>query len=685
MTLVDRSLRRQLTAAMALAMALALVLGNMALAQTSADEVAAVPIDDSCVGVPPHGFTDVPSNNTFNDEIACLKHYGFTEGTGDGSTYTPNGNTRRWQMVQFIARLAEEAAEQVDGFDLPEASDQGFNDIGDLEQRFQDNINIMAEIGVVEGKNATTFDPFSNVRRDQMASFINRLQGAIQESLSQNPDGFTTDENFFPDVPSTNVHRDNINGLASVGIVQGKVTGRYDPRQFVTRGQMSAFIMRHYEVNVDAGVLQSKFTGEEPVEGQIGEVVEANTASNYYRFLEDGTNEEVRVDYFNNENFFVDGVEATTAFFEDQITPGDTINYIDGGDGPSTHRLTNNTVADGFIGDYDAAADEIEVINVVTGDVLDTLDYSTAALTVDGAAATTLQFENALNEGDTIQVDDLEGDDETFNLTNETLSGTVVDPTAASLDIELATGAVVTDVDSTGGDSYTVDGGAVLEGAFTSALSQGDAVTFTAVNDANARVATWTLVNMAPSTVSGLGVDDLNVGADTFTLVRTSGEFNVDYTVADVTALGQDAFFYIDGVAATEAEFEADYTAGDAISFQAASDAGAGQDQVLALTNQNLAGTPDNVDTSDGGADDSGSFDVLGPDNATSLETIVYDLDGLLDNDDEVFINGAEITVDTEVTLEAVLTAIDLDALQGSVEIVPAAGGDPRQIRVTTE
>ena len=69
MTLVDRSLRRQLTAAMALAMALALLLSGTALAQTTADEVEAVPIDDSCNDVPEDGFTDVPETNTFDDEI----------------------------------------------------------------------------------------------------------------------------------------------------------------------------------------------------------------------------------------------------------------------------------------------------------------------------------------------------------------------------------------------------------------------------------------------------------------------------------------------------------------------------------------------------------------------------------------------------------------------------------------
>jgi hypothetical protein len=680
MTLADRSVRRQFTAAMALAMALALLVANVAPAQTSMNEVEAVAIDDSCNEVPEDGFTDVPETNTFDDEIECLKGYDFTEGTGDGTTYTPNGHTRRWQMVQFVARLAAEADEQLDAFELPEASDQGFTDIGDLEQRFQDNINIMAEIGVVEGKDATTFDPFSNVKRDQMASFINRLQGAIQDALGGDDAGFVGTEDFFPDVPDDNVHKDNINGLAEVGIVQGKVDGDYDPHEFVTRGQMSAFIMRHYEVNVDNGVLTSLFPATEPVEGEIGEVVDFNIALNWYEFLPEGEADVVRVDYFDNENFFVDGVEATTDFFESQITAGDTINYIDGGDEASTHRLTNNTVADGYIGAYGTGTDEITVINVVTGDTIATLDYTGDPVTVDGAAATETTFENALNEGDTIAVDDLDGDDETFNLVNGTLSGEVVDATTTLVDVELATGAVIADLNETGGDSYTVDGDPVLQPAFTADLSLGDSITLASVNDAGARDESWTLVNMAPDTETGLGADDLAPVADTFTLVGEDGPLAVDYTVADAEALDQDAFFYVDGLAATEAEFEADYTAGDAISFQAASDAGDGQDQVLALINTNLAGIPDNLTAL---AD---TFDVLGPDDATSLETITYDLDAVGGDDDELYVNGALVPeADAEAPLEAAITAIEADLLDGTVEIVPADGGDPRQIRISTE
>jgi hypothetical protein len=208
-----------------------------------------VEVDDACEDAPESDFTDI-SGNTFEELIECLSWYGITQGTGDGSTYEPLAGVRRWNMAVFIHRVAQFAADQ-GVLELPAPSDQGFTDIGDLQQVEQDAINVLAEIGVTEGKTATTFDPFTNIRRDQMASFINRLQDALGDS-------FSSSGNFFPDVPSDNVHRANINALASEGIVQGKQNGDYDPAERVTRGQMSAFIMRHIEVNVDAGLLGPK-------------------------------------------------------------------------------------------------------------------------------------------------------------------------------------------------------------------------------------------------------------------------------------------------------------------------------------------------------------------------------------------------------------------------------------------
>lgn len=256
MTLVDRSLRRQLTTAMAMAMALALLLSGTALAQTS----GAVEIDDACNDVPDAGFPDVSDSNTFAEEIDCLAAYNITKGKNDG-TYNPSGNVPRWQMALFIYRVAQIADDQLDEVDLPEANgDHPFNDLGGLnDQEAKRAIEVLSEIGVVKGKTATTYKPFNDIKRDQMASFINRLQDYIADAIGT--DGFPEGGDAFND-DDGNVHEGNINSLANVGIVQGKSAGKYDPRGKVTRQQMAGFIMRYVEVNIDNGVLTSLFPGD---------------------------------------------------------------------------------------------------------------------------------------------------------------------------------------------------------------------------------------------------------------------------------------------------------------------------------------------------------------------------------------------------------------------------------------
>ena len=715
MTLVDRSLRRQFTAAMALAMALALLLSGTALAQTTADEVAAVPIDDSCNDVPEDGFTDVPETNTFDDEIECLKAYGFTEGSGDGTTYEPAKATPRWQMVQFVARVAAEADEQLDAFELPEASDQGFEDISNLEQRFQDNINIMAEIGVVEGLNATTFDPYSKVKRDQMASFINRLQGAIQDALGEDPDGFTTGEDFFPDVSDDNVHKDNINGLASVGIVQGKVDGDYDPRENVTRGQMSAFIMRHYEVNVDNGVLTSKFPGTDP--GVGGLVTAVDEPNDEYSYLPDGETEEVDVEYDADDNFTIDGAEATMAAFEAQINVGDRVGFADdeSDDDVDTHNLVNaEDATDGVVGNVDTDGDEsYDIIEPNTGAILTTYDYNTAVGAVtdnvystDGTNVGIAAFEADLNEGDLVEVTTSDEGVRTHSLTNQTVSGMVEDvvPDADGVEAGAQLGFMIgilgddpADDDNddyfevAGAASYTVDGEAAVEQDFADDVSVGDTASYSRDNG----VVTLTLVNETPASQSGevvqpgqdpdgggpLAATALGGAADggTLLIVRDDGPTNVGYPAVAGADL-PDPVFLVDGVVSTEAELEADLTAGDLVSVieeDSASDTGAR----VALSNTSLAGTPENFVL----AND--TIDVVGQDGETPLYvTLDYTAVGAVYADSDSIVYVVDGTETDEAGFEAGLATIDEDSI---LEVAPITsdGGTvvATEFRLTTE
>lgn len=167
--------------------------------------------------------------------VDCVFAQGISIGTAAG-TYDPNGMTRRDQMASFIVRSLEAA-----GYDLPAASDQGFSDIAGNEH--EDNIQILAAIGVTEGTTATTYTPAQLVRRDQMASFLVRAAEYAYEGndLEVGPEPVPA----FPDVPSANVHYDNVNTAALViGVAEGQVSGSYQPAQPVKRQQMASFLVR---------------------------------------------------------------------------------------------------------------------------------------------------------------------------------------------------------------------------------------------------------------------------------------------------------------------------------------------------------------------------------------------------------------------------------------------------------
>jgi hypothetical protein len=165
----------------------------------------------------------------------------------DPSLYGPFLDVRRDQMASFIARMIDHA----DPGALPAApAGNAFGcDVATDNAHFN-NIQRLAAAGVVlgapDGLAADCYGPERQVKRDQMASFINR---AIAE-VSGSP--LVPGGNLFTD-DDTSVHHDNINAVASEGIVVGQGGGIYDPFGTVRRDQMASFIARTMDFLVQSG------------------------------------------------------------------------------------------------------------------------------------------------------------------------------------------------------------------------------------------------------------------------------------------------------------------------------------------------------------------------------------------------------------------------------------------------
>ncbi|MXZ53574.1 MAG: S-layer homology domain-containing protein, partial [Acidimicrobiaceae bacterium] len=223
-------------------------------------------LTSACVGdaLGDQMFTDVSDMHTFKDAINCIAYYGVTNGTGDGSTYSPNQDVIRAEMAVFIARAAGAA-----GVDLGDAMDAGFTDIGDVWAEAQDAINRLASKGMIASGGA--YRPGDAVTRAEMASFLIGLlvkaspdvstssAGALQLA-GATPGSVTMSSawNWFGDaratVPAANDAE--ISALYELGVTDGASAAavqdptkapldvNYEPGGTVNRGEMAAFITR---------------------------------------------------------------------------------------------------------------------------------------------------------------------------------------------------------------------------------------------------------------------------------------------------------------------------------------------------------------------------------------------------------------------------------------------------------
>ena len=126
--------------------------------------------DPPVVGVcpPPRAtpaFPDVHPDNVHVHNIDCAAYHGIALGYTDG-TYRPANGVRRDQMASFIVRTLETA-----GHTLP-AAEHTFTDI--TGNTHETAIGQLAAADIVLGRAPTTYAPARTVTRDQMASYLVR-------------------------------------------------------------------------------------------------------------------------------------------------------------------------------------------------------------------------------------------------------------------------------------------------------------------------------------------------------------------------------------------------------------------------------------------------------------------------------------------------------------------------------
>ena len=242
------SARRRLVVLVSL---VALVMGLLPTTGVAAPDIEARGTENVCDPPFSSSFDDI-AGSAHEANILCMADLGITEGTGDGTSYSPRREVTRAQMASFIVRYIEHYT----GESLPLAQGR-FDDVAP-DNVHHDSIHKLLAAGVTEGtavSDGAAYAPQQPVTRGQMASFISRAASFIQngQAVPEHEPPRVTDDHFPDDDGS--VHEANINALAAVGIVQGFSDGTYRPGDPVLRDQMASFVMRSYDwaVEVELG------------------------------------------------------------------------------------------------------------------------------------------------------------------------------------------------------------------------------------------------------------------------------------------------------------------------------------------------------------------------------------------------------------------------------------------------
>ena len=188
-----------------------------------------------------------------------MAYYGITQGTGDGSTYSPGDEVTRAEMAVFIARAAKAAGVALG------SGIGGFNDIGGIWAEARDAIDGLASRGMI--RSGGNFRPNDAITRAEMASFLIGLLDKAAPNVTIDSSGAillgpagsrSEADDYFADARAS-VHATNdaeISALYELGVTKGASAAvvqddskppldfNYEPDATVNRGQMAEFITR---------------------------------------------------------------------------------------------------------------------------------------------------------------------------------------------------------------------------------------------------------------------------------------------------------------------------------------------------------------------------------------------------------------------------------------------------------
>lgn len=107
-------------------------------------------------------FTDVAWDSYYHDAVLWAVENGITNGTGDGTTFSPDAECTRAQIVTFLWRAQRSPAA---------VTLNPFTDVA-ADAYYADAVLWAVENGITLGTSGTTFSPDADCSRAQIVTFL---------------------------------------------------------------------------------------------------------------------------------------------------------------------------------------------------------------------------------------------------------------------------------------------------------------------------------------------------------------------------------------------------------------------------------------------------------------------------------------------------------------------------------
>ena len=177
-------------------------------------------------------YKDVSASNWYCDEVDYVTYGRMMDGMADG-IFAPDQNTTRAQFATVLYRL--EGCPKTSGV-------APFVDV-QKDKWYTDAINWAYENKIVDGMTNTTFEPNTNITREQMVTMLQRYASRVSDCT-----GSASALNGFTDAGSVSSWaKDAMQWAVETGTILGMTDTTLVPQGVVTRAQIAALLMQFCE------------------------------------------------------------------------------------------------------------------------------------------------------------------------------------------------------------------------------------------------------------------------------------------------------------------------------------------------------------------------------------------------------------------------------------------------------